>query len=245
MSRIEAAIDTILNGSAAGLAVWNPAAGVAAAAAVPGLSAGARVGLDRFAVRRRSRRGVVLDGAAAAAGISVSELLNRCESAPEREDLLLTTLRAAGHTSSTETLIAYAVALVQGSLGSGGEAPWESEFVRALDDLDEPEVHLAKCFTMTSNELGLGSGGPEFDVVPDGLNEEQLKRVARNPERLPIVIAALQRQGLIATPHGSSRAGPPSARPWTGPVSESTGSPAVWSSQHDGAGDRLSSLLPR
>lgn len=198
-SPVEIATEVVVSASAAALGVVNPAAGVAAAAAVPVVFAGVKDVLDRIHGRRIFRRSAVLAAAAKQAGIDADELTRRLESDPEREELLLRTLVAAGEAPLREKLIAYAVALANGTTTDDRHrVAWETAFVRALDDLDSDHLTLLDRFTRTATQLGLAATGTEPDPVMNTLNETQIEMVASDVANPPATVAVLQRHGLIA-----------------------------------------------
>jgi hypothetical protein len=201
----------------AGLAAVDPAAGIAAAGLAPVALAGTKAVLERIGARWNARAGSVLAVAAKTAKIDVDELRGRLEAAPEREELLLRTLTAAGNAAAREKLIAYALALANGAMtGDPNEVMWETTFVRTLDDLDATHLDLLRRFTWTSNELGLGNGGAEFDNVPSTLNTHQVEMVSKDLPNLPALLAVLQRHGLLSseTAGGGSFGGGGGASHW-------------------------------
>ena len=72
-------------------------------------------------------------------------------------------------------------------------------FVRAIDDLDNESVQLLKKLSMTSNELGLGDESAAFDVPIGTINDVQLRSVTKELTNLPMLLAILQRNGLVTT----------------------------------------------
>lgn len=117
---------------------------------------------------------------------------------PELEELLLRTLQAAGNTTLREKIVAYSLTLANGARPDSVETTeWETAFVRVLDDLDVSHLELRRKFTMTSNELGLGNGDPEFDIVTTSLISKQVEMVASDLPMLPALLAVLQRHGLV------------------------------------------------
>jgi hypothetical protein len=184
----------------AGLAAANPPAGIAAAGLAPAALAGAKAVVEQIRVKWNARAAAVLAAAARAANIDVHELRARLETEPEREELLLRTLRAAGNTVLNEKLIAYALALAAGGVADDvHDVAWETTFVRALDDLDPASLGLLQRFTWTANRLGLGDGKPGSEIVPSTLNVHQVEMVSADLPNLPALLAVLQRHGLLSS----------------------------------------------
>lgn len=189
-------------GNLAGAALTLPggsAATLTGALAVPLVTEIASGWMRAYSERQWRKASYVLSKAAELAGISAAELTSRLEAQPEREELLIRTLRAAHECSLGEKLIAFASALANGLVDERtGQVAWEEAFVRALDECDTAHLALLDKFTQTGNQLGLGQGTPEFDSVPDGLNSPQIRLVV--PEYVDILdplFAILERHALI------------------------------------------------
>lgn len=81
----------------------------------------------------------------------------------------------------------------------------ETLFVRAVADLDLVHVRVLAAFKKSSNELGLGSGEPDFDGTVSSLNRTQLSEYVF-PDLVAVlepVIATLTRHALLRQGSGS------------------------------------------
>ncbi len=176
--------------------------------------------LASYRERQPQRGAEVVALAARAAGLPVDDLLARLTATPEREELLLRTLRVAQDSAVLGRLVALSKALAAGAIATRpDQVQRETVFARALGELDGPHLAALTCFSRTSNELGLGTGDPDFDVVPQVLNEWQLKMAMPEfDEVLSSLLAVLQAQGLIAARPGGGGAvlggGGSSPRTW-------------------------------
>jgi len=203
------AVDVVACTLTAALAILNPAAGVAAA----GLSPVLVRRIKRWVAERRATRvEYSLDLAVQLTSLDADEFAARCEENPATEQLLLRVIEASENTVSNEKLIAYAIALANGTLDRAS-VDWETTFVRVLDDLDQTHLFLLERFTTE----GRGGGRPEFDAVPKQLNSSHLASLASDLPNLPSLVAGLQRNGLISSEaSGGGATGPAGAQTvWT------------------------------
>jgi hypothetical protein len=190
----DTAIDVVIAAGVGRTSLIDPALGAVAAGASPALAAGVKGFLDHLRERHRKKEEYVLAWAARIAGIAPEELQRRCEANPEIEQLLLRILSAIQETALREKLVAYALALGKGlGLQAGDEAlQWESAFVRALHDLDLVHFKLLEQLSRHDDV----ERHPLLD--PRGtFNEPQLRASVSDRTTLSIVMAVLQRHGLV------------------------------------------------
>jgi hypothetical protein len=191
--------DTVVAGTAAGLALLAGAgAGVAATTAAPGASMALRAGVTSIIHRRRRQAATALERAAAQSETTPLDVVTRLADSPEGLSLLASGLNAAAEAALHEKLYAVGVALGNGAL-YGATIDIETLFVKALGDIEAAHIRVLRLFTQTSNELGFGDGGPDFDSQVSTLNSQQLRHAAPDLAALlgPIT-ATLSRHGLIA-----------------------------------------------
>jgi hypothetical protein len=196
VDRQEVTTSALVSGTASLVGHFVPDLAIPSAALAPVASATLKAGWDRFRDRRRRRQEWVFSWAAETAGIDAQELNRRCEDDPYLEELLQLVMSAAADTADQKKLIAYALALRDGTVGSMPEH-WQSALVRAIRDLAPEHLELLDRFTRTSNELLLGDGTPEFDRVPLQLSDGQVAMVSPDIAALPSALAVLQGHGLL------------------------------------------------
>lgn len=189
--------NVLLAAGAAGLTLVNPLLGAGAVGAVPAVQAGVEAAMDKVTAWRGARASAVLRNAAELAHVDPDELIGRVATDPDREQLLVRTLEAAADSPLREKLILLAVSLAAGTVSTDTPTiQWETQFVRALDDLDGPHVELLRIFQKTSKEL---FGEEASDRVPESLNSVQLDNVASHLPNLTSLLAVLERHGLVRT----------------------------------------------
>lgn len=196
----DAALEVVTGVAAAGvgLATQDPFAVLGVAAALPAARSAAEHVLDRLRLHRQQRAEAVLVAAAQHAKLTVDELVGRLQRSAAGEDLLTLTMRAAHDASLSAKLYALAAALANGARNEAGVS-FESTFVRAINDLDAASVQILASFGRSANDLGLGSGGVEFDEPVNSLNSVQLATAHPGlTALLDPLLAVLQRHGLIA-----------------------------------------------
>jgi hypothetical protein len=185
-------------GASIGL-VGGPIGSVVGAAVAPVLARGLRAVFERYSRRQWARADRVLHLAAELAGIDDEELIERLRRTPEKEELLVRTVRAAAEAAVERKLVALAKSLAATTVGGDEEVQWEAVFVRALSDLDTVHINLLERFTWSANALGLGDGGPEFTTSPASLSSVQLAIAVPHLENVvDAVLATLVRHGLLA-----------------------------------------------
>jgi hypothetical protein len=186
----------------AGLVIAGPFGAVSGAIAGPIAKASLYDLVSRIGRRREARVEFVIKVAAEAVSVPASTLIERMESAPEQEALLIRTLQAAQDEAATEHLVALALSLAKANTSAYSEAQltWETAFVRAVADCDVAHVKLLASFTTTYNDLGLEDGAAPNTSPADGLNSRQLE-IAKDKlqlgETLDYLLATLERLGLI------------------------------------------------
>jgi len=190
-----------LAGTAAGFVVAGPPGAILGAVAQP-LVNQALVVLQRKMGELRSRRAAFLIAwVAADAHLSSEELLSRLQEDARKEELFLRVMRAAETTASGEKLVALALSLQRGARAeSDDDLAWEVTFVRAIDDLDAVHFRFLRVFEQSSNELGLGDGGTEFEGKPSAVNATQWKLIDEHLGLGGMVesrLATLERHGLV------------------------------------------------
>ena len=190
-------VATTVAPAAVALATGDPGVAFVVTAATLALREAAAIAMQRFDRSRDERAGAVLAKAAKDAGLSVEKLMERLQASPQGEELLCAVLNAARDAALTAKLYALAGSLVRGAIDEANVTN-ESNFVRALADLDVAAVALLESFTRSANDLGLGNGHPDFDNAPDSLTIDQL-RLALPPlaDYLDPSLAVLVRHGLV------------------------------------------------
>lgn len=174
---------------------------IAGAAAAPVVTAGIDALIDRWTARQHLRVSEVVARAAQAAGLPPSQLLERLRAAPEREELVIRTLRAAADTPAELKLVAFATSVAVVATREPAAVAWEALFVRALSDLDLAHLDVLRRFTWSANDLGLGDGrSAEFDKRVEYLNARQVEIALPSLQgTVGVLLAALVRHGLLDT----------------------------------------------
>lgn len=204
-------------GASTAIAMFNPALGIAAAFGAPYIANQIDAFVGWFRNRQDVKADVLLGWVAKIAGIDVAEILKRCNENPDLEDLLLRTLRATSDTSIRAKIISYATALASGMAEDQSEADinWERMFVRTLDDLDFDHLRLLEVLSKPHIPAGLYENveGAPLRVGP--VDERLVSELATDLENLPMLLATLQRNGLVQfrTSHTST---------WGGGITKST-----------------------
>ena len=185
-------------GAAIGL-VGRPPGSIVGAVVAPGVARALRAFIERSTARQWDRADRLIKMAAKLAGVEVDVLFARLQGTPDREELLLRTLRAAGEASAEHKLVALAKSLASWSAGTAEQVQWESVFVRVIADLDGVHIDLLDKFRWSAKRLGLGEGDPAFDTPPTSLNGVELEMVVPHlKEIVDSVLATLVRHGLLA-----------------------------------------------
>jgi hypothetical protein len=197
-------------GATAGAVIGGPTGAALGATLAPGVRTALNRVLDRLAEQRRDHELELLRLAAHFSELPVVDLLAKLKASAAGEELLMRTLRAAAETATMPKLVALGVSLA-GSASDAGDIAFETLFVRAMSECDVAHVNLLGSFIRSANELGLGSGQPEFDSPVECLNVTQLELV--HPDFVSVLeplVAVLERHGLVtrlATAAGSLSGG--------------------------------------
>lgn len=176
-----------LGGAGAVAGMINPVAGVAAAVATPLVSKA----LEPLFRRRQAKAEAALRLAAQQARLTVEEMIERLGRSEAGDSLLMKVLRSAQEAGSQQKLLALASCLGKAA-GAESEVvvTVETVLVDALSGVEEAHLRLLRCFRMTSEQLGLGTG-PEAQKPVELLNKYQAGVIA--PDLEPVLPAALQR----------------------------------------------------
>lgn len=197
----EVGIRMVLSGGGALVALYDPVAGVTAAAALPALDAA----LERFRSWRAERLRTTIEDAADRAGTDIGSLVEALTADAARLRLLVDALEATERAVLDEKLAALASSLAGAALSVDDlEVHRETLIVAALTDIEAPHVHLLDRFQRSSQELGLGTGTDPMAT----LSWHQLERVADWSEGiLESLVGTLVRHGLVATLGGGAMFG--------------------------------------
>lgn len=203
----ELAIRTGVAVLTAGIGLLGSDAGAVATVLTPALETVLSGVLSSLSQHRSRHVAQTLEDAAEAAGEPVEQLVEKAVADEQREELLARTLAIAQDTALRDKRRALGRALAAGIAGDDAKIDEELLFVRAVADIDTPQIRLLARMASEHIPPGKESG----NVFHGGWSLAAI--AARDPglgEAVPALLSTLESHGLVRAVQSST--------PWQGAI---------------------------